>query len=103
MPMCAECATQVLAPARLEEQSHEIWRMVLQANTAATWIESAMAGPTDLPTKLCRALAKRGKAATVLGNSDVENGELLSLPADGRWGSTKRKSRQDKKSARFID
>lgn len=51
--MCAECATQVLAP----EQSHEIWRMVLQANTAATWIESAMAGLTDLPTKLGRALA----------------------------------------------
>lgn len=76
--------------------------MVLQANTAATWIESATAGPTDLPTKLCRALAKSRKATTVLENSDVENGQLLSLQ-NGRWGSTKPKSRQDKKSARFID
>jgi len=38
---------------------------------------------TDLPTKLCSALAK---AATVLGNSDVENGELLSLPAEWQVG-----------------
>lgn len=36
---------------------------------------------TDLPTKLCSA-----KAATVLGNSDVENGELLSLPAEWQVG-----------------